>query len=421
MTLPYLRAHLPGVEEVTDRALLALQGPEAEAALAALLPGVAENAFSWTWPVMDWKGAALWLSRSGYTGEDGFELSVPVALAEEFRPQRATLLRMTGSGPLAGWAPRDSLRLEAGLPLYGQEMDTGISPVEAPGRAGPSARPVVRAGRGRAGFRARDVILDQTCPWRAAPPCRIAPRGPCADCVMGVPLFADAGGGDPIGQITSGGFGPSVGAADSAIGLILTPPCPLTPTPFTERSAAKRLPSTARRCRCPSCHPVTNADTLPKKLHRGKRAPMKYTEDHEWLDADGDIVTVAASPNTPRPKGWATWCVVELPEVGDAGRQGATRSWLIEKASRAASDIVAPTRRRDCRDQRGASSTTPALVNEGPDRRGVRSSRSRSRMPRGPSTAFMDRGRVQGSYSGNRGDDAPVASPVGPRPTRRNS
>jgi aminomethyltransferase len=210
--LGHLRAHLANVEEVTDRALLALQGPEAEAALAALLPGVADMRVMDV-AVMNWQGAELWLSRSGYTGEDGFEISVPVAVAEGFAQ---ALLADDRVRPI-GLGARDSLRLEAGLPLYGQEMDEGISPVEA-GQGWAIGKARRKGGARAGGFPGADVILDQLA--NGAPRRRVGlrPEGR-APMRMGVPLFAGATGGGSIGRITSGGFGPSL-SAPIAIGLI---------------------------------------------------------------------------------------------------------------------------------------------------------------------------------------------------------
>jgi aminomethyltransferase len=216
--LAHLRGRLPGVEEVTDRALLALQGPLAEAVLAALVPGVAAMRFMDV-AVLGWKGADLWISRSGYTGEDGFEISVPVTHAEDFA---RALLADERTAPI-GLGARDSLRLEAGLPLYGQDMDEAISPVEA-GQAW-SIGKVRRAGGARAGgFPGADIILDQLA--HGAPRRRVglSPEGraPMRGDVM---LFDRPEGGAAVGRITSGGFGPSLGAP-MALGLIdaTTPP-----------------------------------------------------------------------------------------------------------------------------------------------------------------------------------------------------
>ncbi|MBT8408955.1 MAG: glycine cleavage system aminomethyltransferase GcvT, partial [Alphaproteobacteria bacterium] len=114
------------VEPVTDRGLLALQGPGAEAALEALAPGVAAMRFM---DVASFGSAfgTLWVSRSGYTGEDGFEISVEEAHTE---PLARALLEREGAAPI-GLGARDSLRLEAGLCLYGSDIDATTTPVEA--------------------------------------------------------------------------------------------------------------------------------------------------------------------------------------------------------------------------------------------------------------------------------------------------
>jgi aminomethyltransferase len=216
--LGHLSAHLPEVEEVTDRALLALQGPLAEAALAALVPGVAEMRFMDV-TVMGWQGADLWISRSGYTGEDGFEISVPATATEAFA---RALLADDRVAPI-GLGARDSLRLEAGLPLYGQDMDETISLVEA-GQAW-SIGKARRAGGARAGcFPGADIILDQIAHGAPRRRAGLRPEGR-APMRGDVELYATPEEGAPVGRITSGGFGPSLGAP-MALGLIeaATPP-----------------------------------------------------------------------------------------------------------------------------------------------------------------------------------------------------
>lgn len=191
-------------EVVTDRALLALQGPGAEAALAALVPGAADLRFM---DAVDlpWEGETLWVSRSGYTGEDGFEISVPATRAPDFA--RALLAR-DGVAPI-GLGARDSLRLEAGLPLYGHDMTAEITPAQA--GLGWSIPKVRRAGGDRAGgFPGAAVILPEL--GRAARTRRgLRPEGR-APIREGTPIYAQAEGGEPAGHVTSGGFGPSVGA-----------------------------------------------------------------------------------------------------------------------------------------------------------------------------------------------------------------
>ncbi|WKW49430.1 glycine cleavage system aminomethyltransferase GcvT [Rhodomicrobium lacus] len=125
----HIAAHLPPtvtLAPLADRALVALQGPDAARVLARQLPEAAGLAFM-TAASFDWRGAAVFVSRSGYTGEDGFEISVPADAAEAF----ARILLAHPEVEAIGLGARDTLRLEAGLPLYGQDMDETTSPVEA--------------------------------------------------------------------------------------------------------------------------------------------------------------------------------------------------------------------------------------------------------------------------------------------------
>jgi len=119
-----------------DQALLALQGPQAATALARLIPGVAALVFM-TGQHFEWQGHGLYITRSGYTGEDGFEISIPASAAQALAE---ALLAQPEVAPI-GLGARNSLRLEAGLCLYGSDIDTSTSPVEAAltctGRTGP--------------------------------------------------------------------------------------------------------------------------------------------------------------------------------------------------------------------------------------------------------------------------------------------
>ena len=114
------------VIEITDRALLALQGPRAEEALAALNPSVRDMSFMDV-ATVTLNGAECWVSRSGYTGEDGFEISVPNAAAVAL----ATALLAHDAVELIGLGARDSLRLEGGLCLYGHDVDETVTPSQA--------------------------------------------------------------------------------------------------------------------------------------------------------------------------------------------------------------------------------------------------------------------------------------------------
>jgi len=199
--LAYLLDVVP--DEVTlnladDQALLALQGPEAVAALSRVVPGVERLVFM-TAAAFDWQGHPLWISRSGYTGEDGFEVSIPAEAAAAFAD---ALCEQPEVKPI-GLGARDSLRLEAGLPLYGHDLDPGVTPIvadlgfalskrrrEAADFAG-AARVLAEREAGPATKRV-GLLIDGRQPVREG-----------ADVV-------DADG-RPVGRVTSGGFAPSLG------------------------------------------------------------------------------------------------------------------------------------------------------------------------------------------------------------------
>ena len=203
--IAHMRVGMPDcqVTEVTDRALLALQGPQAEAALARLVPGVAAMRFMDV-AVVPWGEGDLWVSRSGYSGDDGFEISVPEGQAVAFAQ---ALLAMPEVAPI-GLGARDSLRLEAGLCLYGHDIDTTTSPVE--GALDWAIQKARRTGGARAGgFPGAARILaelDHGAPRRRV---GLLPEGR-APMREGTMLFAAADGGGEIARISSGGFGPSL-------------------------------------------------------------------------------------------------------------------------------------------------------------------------------------------------------------------
>jgi aminomethyltransferase len=204
----HLRAHLSEaceIEPLADRALIALQGPAAEQVLAKLAPDVAAMRFMDA-RALTLNGAACFVTRSGYTGEDGFEISVPadaaVALCE-------ALLGDPAVAPV-GLGARDSLRLEAGLCLYGSDLDEATTPVEAALEwTLPKAR---RAGGERAGsFPGADAILDQLAHGAARRRVGLKPEGR-APVRGGALLFDSEGAAELIGTVTSGGFGVSLEA-----------------------------------------------------------------------------------------------------------------------------------------------------------------------------------------------------------------
>jgi aminomethyltransferase len=138
-----------------DQALLALQGPQAVTALSRLVAGVARLVFM-TGAAFTWQDTALFITRSGYTGEDGFEISLPAHAADAFA---RALLAQPEVQPI-GLGARNSLRLEAGMCLYGQDIDTSTTPVEA--NLNWAIQKVRRTGGARAGgFAGADAVLGQ--------------------------------------------------------------------------------------------------------------------------------------------------------------------------------------------------------------------------------------------------------------------
>jgi aminomethyltransferase len=204
----HLRANLSDdciVDSLADRALIALQGPKAESALAKLCAEVSAMKFMDSGPHRV-AGLDCFVSRSGYTGEDGFEISVPAGDAERLAK---ALLDNADVMPI-GLGARDSLRLEGGLCLYGHDIDTATTPVEAALEW--SVQKSRRTGGARAGgFPGAEKILthfDHGASRRRVG-LRTEGRAPVRE---GALLFADATSGEAIGKVTSGGFGPSLNA-----------------------------------------------------------------------------------------------------------------------------------------------------------------------------------------------------------------
>lgn len=198
--LEVMRQALPEsifIDHMREQALLALQGPKAVEALEAIVPGVSELTF------MQGKGfhalgQTLWISRSGYTGEDGFEISVPGSAVE----QLADALVADGRVKPVGLGARDSLRLEAGLPLYGHDLDLDTTPVMAG-----LTFAIQKRRRAEGSFPGASRIVAEI---ENGPPVKrvgfdVEGRQPVREGA----LVLD-GEGNEVGKITSGGFSPSL-------------------------------------------------------------------------------------------------------------------------------------------------------------------------------------------------------------------
>lgn len=202
----HMKTHLSDKCDVfllEDRALFALQGPKSAEILEDFIPGVADMRF------MDSKsfecaGEDVWISRSGYTGEDGYEISVH----EKFSQELAKIILRDEQVEPIGLGARDSLRLEAGLCLYGNDIDTDTTPVEA--ALNWSIQKIRRQGGEReGGFPGADIILDQLENGSARKRVGILPDGR-APMRQGTKLYAGETDENEIGEITSGGFGPTI-------------------------------------------------------------------------------------------------------------------------------------------------------------------------------------------------------------------
>ena len=245
----HLRDELP--DEITlnhmdDQALLALQGPKAVDALSRLVPGVADLVFM-TGGRFDWNGTTLWISRSGYTGEDGFEISVP---GESVEALANALCEQPEVKPI-GLGARDSLRLEADLPLYGHDLDPETTPIMAAlGFAVASKR-----RREEANFPGAQRILKERADGPATKRVGLLVEGrqPVRE---GAAVLDDAGA--EVGKVTSGGFAPTIGA-----------PIAMAYVPLAMAEAGTRIRLSQRG----KVHEATVAQMpfVPHNYHRGAK------------------------------------------------------------------------------------------------------------------------------------------------------
>ncbi len=239
--LPHMQAKMGAdleIEVLTDRALIALQGPKAAAALADLSPEVAAMPFM-SAKTITLDGIETLVNRCGYTGEDGFEISVIADSAEDLVRTLLTDDRVE----MSGLGARDTLRLEAGLCLYGQDIDETTTPIEAG-----LDWTITKRRREEGGFPGAEVIIRQIADGPARKLVGIRPEGR-APARAGTAI--NTVDGEPLGQITSGVFGPTAGGpiamgyvaagssnAGTAVQLEIrgkAVPATITALPFTPR------------------------------------------------------------------------------------------------------------------------------------------------------------------------------------------
>lgn len=198
--IAHFREHLPDeidINHMDEHALLALQGPEAVTALERIIPGVSALVFM-QGGLFGWNGHELWISRSGYTGEDGFEISVPASAAAEL----ADAITAQPEVKPIGLGARDSLRLEADLPLYGHDLDTETTPVAAAlGFA------LKKRRREEGGFPGHERIMIER--ERGSILKRVGLIVEGRQPVREGAAVVDADGSE-VGRVTSGGFAPTV-------------------------------------------------------------------------------------------------------------------------------------------------------------------------------------------------------------------
>ena len=205
--IKYLRSLLEpniSIKEIESRALIALQGPASEAVIGKYHPQIKNMKFMDV-ETLTIDGAECWISRSGYTGEDGFEISIPAEAAE---PITRSILS-NQNVEFIGLGARDSLRLEAGLCLYGHDIDQATTPVEA--SLTWAIQKARRSNGSRAsGFIGSEIILKQLAGGTNKKRVGFLPqtRAPMRE---GVEIFGTETSKEAIGKITSGGYGPTVG------------------------------------------------------------------------------------------------------------------------------------------------------------------------------------------------------------------
>ena len=294
------RGHLVRAD---DGALLALQGPEAAAVMAGILPAAADLSFM-TFTRGAFEGAELVVARSGYTGEDGYEILAPASVARALWDRLLSDERVEA----IGLGARDSLRLEAGLPLYGHDADPTVSPIEA-GLGFAVSKRRLKAGDFPGAARVAREVSEGPARVRVGLKVKGAPAREGA-------IIADEAG-HPLGVVTSGGFSPSLGAP---IAMGFAPPAFALPGTTLHRHRSRPpaarggrrhafrspplFPQT-RRVRGLSCvSPRTTSGSTCRATPPPSASPP--TPPTSWAMSSSSTCPKSVSPSPPaRP--WPWW------------------------------------------------------------------------------------------------------------------
>ena len=316
------------------RAMLAVQGPESRSLLSSRIPQAADLSFMKAIELPN----GQFLSATGYTGEDGFEIALAADDADRFAEE----ILAGDALQLAGLGARDSLRLEAGLCLHGQDLSEETTPYEA--GLGWS---ISRRALGEGGFRG-DVALRKAA---ASQPARrlvgLLPQGR-APVRSGVQLYSRHG--NATGTVTSGGFSPTL-SRPIAMGYIAAE--------FSVEGTRIEAEVRGRRVPCE----VTALPFVPHRVLETckEMSERRYSGNHEWVRMDGKTATVGISEFAQDSLGELVY--VELPDIGREIGQGEEVGVL--ESVKAASELYAPAS-GVVTELNAALEDQPSLVNESP-------------------------------------------------------
>ena len=338
-----MERRLPGdvvVDHMKEQALLALQGPRAAEVLDTIVPGVNALGFMQGGP-FHWNGRNLWISRSGYTGEDGFEISVPAIAAAELADAIVAneLVKPIGLGA------RDSLRLEAGLPLYGHDLDHRTTPVMAgsispsTSAAAPKADSPERCGSSPSSrtARRRSVLASR---WKAA-----SRSAKARWCSTAKAMRSD---GSPAAA--------SRRRCSDRSRWATSPRRSPTREPRSSSSSAASCSTRGSR-RCRSSRTVITARELSMSLY--------FTKEHEWVRVEGDTATVGISDHAQEQLGDIVFA--EVPETGRKLSKG--QEAAVVESVKAASDVYSPVS-GEVVEGNSKVADDPSIVNSDPEGEG---------------------------------------------------